>query len=210
MGMMKSFIPVLLGSSRIGRKSLGVAHFIVEKLHEHARIHTELLDLATYNLPIMEQRLQEMEQLPPGLGEFSDKLRRADGLLMVVPEYKNGYPGVLKNALDYLESGILQYKPVAICTVSSGEFGGLNCLAQLRLVCLALGGVPIPGTLPVCRVQETFEVGGTPRDPRLAKRLEPFLEELLWYVEAMVAQRMKTAGATSRRGLILAASAQRQ
>jgi NAD(P)H-dependent FMN reductase len=158
----------------------------------------------------MEQRLQEMEQLPPGLREFSDKLRRADGLLMVVPEYKNGYPGVLKNAFDYLEAGILRYKPIAICTVSSGEFGGLNCLAQLRLLCLALGGVPIPGTLPVCKVQETFDADGTVRDARLAKRLQPFLEELLWYVEAMVAQRMRTAGATSRHGVILMAGPQSQ
>jgi NAD(P)H-dependent FMN reductase len=207
---MKFSIPVLLGSSRIGRKSLGVAHFIVERLYKHSRIHTELLDLATYNLPIMEQRLQEMERLPPGLREFSDKLRRADGLLMVVPEYKNGYPGVLKNALDYLEAGIFQYKPIALCTVSSGEFGGLNCLTQLRLLCLALGGVPIPGTLPVSKVQEAFDVDGTVRDARLAKRLEPFLEELLWYVEAMVAQRIKTARATSQRGVILMAGAQKQ
>jgi NAD(P)H-dependent FMN reductase len=204
------FIPVLLGSSRIGRKSLGVARFIVEKLHEHSRIHTELLDLATYNLPIMECRLQDMEQLPPGLREFSEQLRRADGLLMVVPEYKNGYPGVLKNALDYLEAGVLRYKPIAICTVSSEEFGGLNCLAQLRLVCLALGGVPIPGALPVGRVQDAFVADGTLRDARLAKRLQPFLEELLWYVEAMVAQRMRTAGTTSRHGMNLMAGTQSQ
>lgn len=204
------FIPVLLGSSRIGRKSSGVARFIVEKLHEHSRIHTELLDLATYNLPIMERRLQEMEQLPPGLWEFSEQLRRADGLLMVVPEYKNGYPGVLKNALDYLEAGILRHKPIAICTVSSEEFGGLNCLAQLRLVCLALGGVPIPGALPVGKVQEAFAADGTLRDARLAKRFQPFLEELLWYVEAMVVQRMRTAGATSRHGMILMAGPQSQ
>jgi NAD(P)H-dependent FMN reductase len=207
---MTFFIPVLLGSSRIGRKSSGVAHFLVEKLHGHSRIHTELLDLATYNLPIMERRLQEMEQLPPGLWELSEQLRQADGLLMVVPEYKNGYPGVLKNALDYLEAGILRYKPIAICTVSSEEFGGLNCLAQLRLVCLALGGVPIPGALPVGKVQEAFDADGTLRDARLAKRLQPFLEELLWYVEAMVVQRMRTAGATSRHGMTLTAGPQSQ
>jgi NAD(P)H-dependent FMN reductase len=207
---MAFFIPVLLGSSRIGRKSLGVARFIVEKLHEHSRIHTELLDLGTYNLPIMEHRLQDMEQLPSGLWEFSEQLRRADGLLMVVPEYKNGYPGVLKNALDYLEAGILRYKPIAICTVSSEEFGGLNCLAQLRLVCLALGGLPIPGALPVGKVQDAFDADGTLQDARLAKRLQPFLEELLWYVEAMVAQRRRTAGATSRHGMILITGKQSQ
>jgi hypothetical protein len=47
-------------------------------------------------------------------------------------------------------------------------------------------------------------------DARLAKRLQPFLEELLWYVEAMVAQRMRTAGATSRRGMKLMAGTQSQ
>ena len=77
--------------------------------------------------------------------------------MIVAPEYKNGYPGSLKNAFDYLPAGILRRTPVGIVTVSSGGFGGLNCLAQLRLVCLAMGGVPIPVALPVSRVDEAFD-----------------------------------------------------
>jgi NAD(P)H-dependent FMN reductase len=190
---MSVYIPVLLGSRRIGRQSIGVARCLIGKLQAHASVRTEILDLATYNVPLMDQRLQEMPDPPADIRDLSDKLQQADGIVMVVPEYKNGYPGVLKNALDYLDAGLFRYKPIAISTVSSGEFGGLNCLAQLRLVCLALGGVPIPASLPVSQVQDTVDADGTVREPRLAKKVEPFLRELLWYVEAMVTQRHKTA-----------------
>ena len=64
-------------------------------------------------------------------------------LSLVTPEYNNGYPGVLKNALDYF---LPEYrrKPVGIVTVSSGGFGGINALAQLRLVLFLMGAYPIP------------------------------------------------------------------
>jgi len=176
------------------------------KLRACANIRTELLDLAGYNVPLMDQRLQEMPDPPADVRELGDKLQQADGIVMVVPEYKNGYPGVLKNALDYLDAGHFRYKPIAISTVSSGEFGGLNCLAQLRLVCLALGGVPIPASLPVSQVQATVDADGTVREPRLAKKVEPFLRELLWYVEAMVTQRHKTTWMRLTTGACLKAS----
>ena len=105
--------------------------------------------------------------------------------MIVAPEYKNGYPGSLKNAFDYLEAGILRRKPIGIVTVSSGGFGGLNCLAQLRLVCLALGGVPIPVTLPVSRVEDALDEQGGLRDPKFAAQASTFLDELVWYTEAL-------------------------
>ena len=109
--------------------------------------------------------------------------------MIVAPEYKNGYPGSLKNAFDYLPAGILRRKPIGIVTVSSGGFGGLNCLAQLRLVCLAMGGVPIPVAFPVSRVDEAFDEPGALRDPKLAARVGPFLDELIWYTRALAGPR---------------------
>jgi NAD(P)H-dependent FMN reductase len=149
------------------------------------RLNTELLDLGDYNFPIMERRLSDMEVAPPGLQSFSDKLERADGLLIVSPEYKGGIPGVLKNSLDYLRPGIFRRKPVGICTVSSGGFGGLNCLMQLRLTILALGGLPIPEALPVSRVQELFDDKGQMTDGSWLVQLEHFIDELLFYAKAL-------------------------
>jgi NAD(P)H-dependent FMN reductase len=178
-------IPIVLGSTRIGRQSCKVARFILSRMTGDPRLNTELLDLGDYDFPIMEQRLSEMKTVPPALLSFSDKLEFADGLLIVSPEYKGGVPGVLKNALDYLKPGILRRKPVGICTVSSGGFGGINCLMQLRLTILALGGLPIPEALPVSRVQELFDQEGQPKDRTLSVQVQDLIEELLFYAEAL-------------------------
>jgi NAD(P)H-dependent FMN reductase len=180
-------IPILLGSARIGRQSLKVARFILSTINGDQRFDTELIDLGEYDFPMMEQRLSEMQTVPSALQSFSDKLHQADGLIIVSPEYKGGMPGALKNAFDYLKPGILRRKPVGICTVSSGGFGGLNCLMQLRLTVLALGGVPIPDSLPVSRVQEHFDESGRLIDANgtWKKSLMHFIDELCFYATAL-------------------------
>jgi NAD(P)H-dependent FMN reductase len=190
-------LSVLLGSSRIGRKSSGPALYLRRRLAGFPEVETIWLDLAEYRFPIMEQRMDEMDDLPPGLREFAAELSRSDGILIVAPEYKNGCPGVLKNALDYLPSQAFRHKALGICTVSAGGFGGINCLAQLRLICLALGGSPIPASLPVSRVESAFTPDGELLDEQLAGKAAGFLAELLWYTEAI---------ANQRRGLTLAVS----
>src|SRR5262249_4840957 len=182
-------IPVLLGTTRVGRRSADVARVVLRELQERDSINTELIDLADLDLPVMRHRLDKSSSDPAGACTLGSKLIRAEGLLIVVPEYKNGYPGSLKNALDYLPAGILRRKPVGIVTVSSGGFGGLNCLAQLRLVCLAMGGVPIPVALPISRVDEAFDEPGGLRDAKLAARVGPFLDELIWYARALAGSR---------------------
>jgi NAD(P)H-dependent FMN reductase len=178
-------IPILLGSTRVGRQSCKVARFILSSMTADSRLNTELMDLGDFNFPIMDQRLSDMKVVPKGLQSFSDKLARAHGLLIVSPEYKGGIPGVLKNALDYLNPGILRRKPVGICTVSSGGFGGVNCLSQLRLTILALGGLPIPDSIPVPMVHELFDEVGQPKDATWSLRLGRFVDELLFYTKAL-------------------------
>jgi NAD(P)H-dependent FMN reductase len=194
---MALLLSVLLGSARIGRQSSGPARYLHRRLGEFPDVDPVWLDLAEYRFPVMEQRMDETEDLPAGLGEFADTLARSDGILIVAPEYKNGCPGVLKNALDYLPPQILRRKPVGICTVSSGGFGGINCLAQLRLICLALGGAPIPASLPISRVEDAFSPEGMLLDEPLAGKAAGFLAELLWYSQAMASHRQCAALAAS-------------
>lgn len=190
--MIKAYIPILLGSSRTGRQSVKVAQFILEQLRQCDSVQTEVIDLREYKLPILEERLNETSTPLPTVLQFCSKLGQADGLLIVTPEYKGGYPGVLKNALDYLEPQALRYKSIGICTVSSGGFGGLNCLTQLQLVCLALGGLPIPDKLPVSNVQELFDEMGNLRNSTFKAKLESFIKELVWYTEAMINQKQSS------------------
>jgi NAD(P)H-dependent FMN reductase len=184
-------IPALLGTIRASRRSAHAARLLLGQLDGRDEVATAPIDLADLDPPVMRHRLGESDAAPPGTVGLSEKLSRADGLLIVAPEYKNGDPGSLENAFDYLPAGILRRKPIGIVTVSSGGFGGLNCLAQLRLVCLAMGGVPIPVALPVSRVDEAFDQPGSLRDPKLAARVRPFIDELIWYVRALVSPRRK-------------------
>jgi hypothetical protein len=56
---------------------------------------------------------------------------------------------------------------------------------------LHLGGVPIPATLPFPSVQNIFNDEGSPCDPKWNRRAHTYLEELLWFTEAMAEQRRK-------------------
>lgn len=184
------YIPIILGTTRRGRQSAKVAKFVYARMQRIAHVETELLDLLEYDFPMMEERLRFRDDPPPRLEEFAGKIVRADAVVIVTPEYNNGYPGVLKNALDYLLPEFRR-KPIGIVTVSAGGFGGITCLAQLRLVTLGMGAFPIPASLPVSRVQESFEEDGSPRDATCEKRAQIFLDELLWFAEAVANQKAK-------------------
>lgn len=184
------YIPIIVGSTRRDRQSIKVALFVLAQLRLRPNVETELLDLLEYNFPIMEERLDHRDDPPPGLREYAAKILRADSLILVTPEYNNGYPGVLKNALDYL---LPEYerKPIGIVTVSAGGYGGITCLAQLRLVTLGLGAFPIPENLAVSRVHTSFSEDGTPTDPAYEKRAKVFLDEVLWFTEAIADRKAK-------------------
>src|SRR5579862_2921230 len=191
------YIPIIAGSTRRDRQSIKVARFVLARLRSREGISTELLDLLEYNFPIMEERLHRRDDPPPRLQEFGDKIGRADAVIIVSPEYNNGYPGVLKNALDYL---LPEYrrKPVGIVTVSGGAFGGMTCLAQLRLVILGMGAVPVPALLPVSRVQDNFDDYVNQKDATNEKRAASFIAEVLWFAEAVAVQKSKDAPSAGR------------
>jgi NAD(P)H-dependent FMN reductase len=184
------YIPIIVGSARRDRQTIKIARFVWARLQRRTGVQTELLDLLEYDFPIMEERLHRRDDPPSRLQEFGGKIGRADSIIIVTPEYNNGYPGVLKNALDSL---LPEYerKPIGIVTVSAGGFGGLNCLALLRLVTLGMGAFPIPASLPISRVRDAFNEDGTPNDAAHEKRAAEFLDEVVWFTEAIADRKAK-------------------
>ena len=177
-------IPILLGTTRKGNHSSKVATFLYQQLSKNSGIQTQILDLGKANFPIFEERIGRADNLPPLLEKWSDMLTQADGIIIVTPEYKNGYPGALKNFLDYLPSGVFLYKPVGISSVTSGTLGGTNALAQLRLVTLSLKGMPIPDRFMVSQVDKAFDENGNPTSEKLPAQASKFLNELVKYATA--------------------------
>src|SRR5690349_6749519 len=101
------FLPVILGTTRKGRMSVHAARLIHQELSRQAGIETELIDIAGLRLPVDDAGARIKDP------RFSGKIERADGLVIVSPEYNHGYSGLLKHVLDTcLEEYI--HKPVGI------------------------------------------------------------------------------------------------
>ena len=80
---------------------------------------------------------QDLDADPPAEWKaFRDRVRRADALLFVTPEYNRGVPGALKNAIDvgsrpYGQS-VYDGKPGGVISGSPGGIGGFGANHQLR------------------------------------------------------------------------------
>src|SRR5688500_4941358 len=118
------FIPVVLGTVRKGRASENVAKFVFEQVKQRKGVETEFVDIGELKFSGDDAGEQIKDK------KFSETCERADGLVLVVPEYNHGYPGMLKHILD---SNLKEYihKAVGICGVSAGGFGGTRVIQSL-------------------------------------------------------------------------------
>jgi NAD(P)H-dependent FMN reductase len=177
-------IAILSSSVRTGRQSKRVALYFKSFLETNALATSEVLDLAAYNFPVFEERLKNQPNPSAATLEFAEKIKAADGVLIVTPEYNGGYPASLKNVLDLLYEE-WRRKPVAIATVSAGAFGGAQVITSLQFSLWKMQAWTVPAMFPVPKVQEMFDENGVASDPAATdKRARAFLNELLWCVEA--------------------------
>jgi len=183
-------IAILSSSVRTGRKSHRAALFFQNYLAENGLATTEMLDLNTYQFPVFNERLKQQTKPSAELLDFAAKIIGADGVIIVTPEYNGGYPASLKNVIDVLYDE-WQRKPVAISTVSSGPFGGMQVITSLQFSLWKIGAWTVPAFFPAPNISEAFNEKGEPVDPEgVNKRAKPFVEALLWCMEAN--KRMKT------------------
>ena len=121
-------------------------------LSEGVELETAELD----DIPPFNQDLENDQPEPVRL--FCEKVRRADGILITVPEYNYSFPGVLKNALDWgsrpREKSVWTGKPTALMG-AGGRFGAVRSQLHLRQVLLYLD-MPVV-TKPEVYIQNSWE-----------------------------------------------------
>ncbi len=177
-------IAIISSSVRIKRQSHLVALYFKKYLEENNLAVVEMLDLNEYNFPLFKEKLRFQEKPSDQVIGFAQKIRAADGVIIVTPEYNGGYPASLKNVVDLLIDE-WQRKPVAISTVSDGNFGGSQVIVSLQFVLWKMKAWTVPAMFPVPGVSDAFDKNGNPVDKSaLDKRAANFIKELLWCIEA--------------------------
>jgi NAD(P)H-dependent FMN reductase len=177
-------ISIISPSVRRGRNSHRVALFLKHYIEENNLAKADIIDLKEYNFPLFDERLKYQENPSKEVLQFAEKIRSADGVIIVAPEYNGGYTASLKNVIDLLTSE-WQRKPVAITTVSDGHFGGSQVITSLQFVLWKMRAWVAPARFPVTYVGKTFNENGVPADrEETDKRAASFISELLWFIEA--------------------------
>ncbi|HEY0522391.1 MAG TPA: NAD(P)H-dependent oxidoreductase [Stellaceae bacterium] len=103
----------------------------------------ETFDIAP--IPIYNEDVRA-EGLPPSVEQFRERIRAADALLFVTPEYNYSVPGVLKNAIDWASRPPEQPfagKPVAIMGATPSALGTARAQYHLRQILVFLDMHPI-------------------------------------------------------------------
>ena len=176
----KLFLPIILGTNRKERKSAFVAKWLRGEMEKRAEIETRLFDVADFALPHDDYGTKIKDSFP----EWRDAIIRADGLVIVSPEYNHGYPGSLKSVLDLLLKEYI-HKAVAVVGVSAGPWGGTRVIESLVPMVRELGLAVTFADLNFPKVQEKFDQNGVLLDAAYEKRVKDFLDELVWMSRAL-------------------------
>ena len=165
------YFPIILGTAREGRQSEKVARFMLEEVRK-AGIEGDIIDARDYRIEATDntKKSEKAKKLAETIG-------KADGIIIVSPEYNHGYPGELKIMLDLLYEEYYG-KHVLICGVSRGSFGGTRVVEQLRLVCIGLGMLPVSNALYFSNVEE-FDENGV--NEHYSKSTQKAVDELKHY-----------------------------
>ena len=183
-------IQVITGTTCAGRFSERVAHWVLKRLSARADVDAELVDLREHPLPRFDgiSPARTPRDYPSvEAARLGRTIDRADGYIVLAAEYYQGYPAVLKNAMDWTSLVEWRRKPVAY--VGWGGIGGAHAVEQLRQVAVEFEMAPLHRTvhiLPdvIIAARQLADSRGTTAFAPLDPQLKALLDDLIWWAAA--------------------------
>ena len=124
-------VAVIVGSLRRNSLSRKAAQALARLAS--ADFALEIVEIG--DLPLYDED-REGGDVPAEWSRFRDKVRAADAVLFVTPEYNRSVPGGLKNAIDVgsrpYGQAVWSGKPAAVMSLSQGALGGFGANHHLR------------------------------------------------------------------------------
>ena len=191
-------IAIVVGSHRKESQSSRVGAYIAIDL---ARIDPSLtvdtIDLAGNPLPLWDESVWQGDSALSALWKpYRDRMRRADGFVIIAPEWGGMVPPGLKNLLLFAGPKEVGHKPAMIVAVSASR-GGSYPVNELRTSGYKNSRlVYIPEHVLIHDVNDML-LGATPasdRDAWLRRRIEFADRILLEYAKALAP--IRTSGLT--------------
>ena len=177
---MKKHVRILgiAGSLRKGSFNRGALRAAAELVPSDASIEIFELD----GIPGFDQ---DREQDPPEkVAELKRKIRDADAILFVTPEYNYSIPGVLKNAIDWASrpygDNAWNGKPAAIMGASIGKIATARAQYHLRQMMVFLNMFPVnQPEVMIGNAGEKFDQNGNLTDEKIRGYIGGLLQSLI-------------------------------
>lgn len=145
---------------------------------EGATVETFALD----GIPLFNQ--DEEKNPPVQVVELKRRVREADALLFVTPEYNYSVPGVLKNAIDWASrpygDNAWDGKPAAIMGASIGAIGTARAQYHLRQIFVFLNVFPVnQPEVMIGNAPQRFDAEGNLTDETTKTFIRQLLQSLV-------------------------------
>lgn len=180
---------IIYGSVRSERQGIRAAKYLHKQLNDKiTQVH--LIDPLEFNLPLLDKMFKEYEKgkVPDAIKRVEERLVNSDGVIILTGEYNHSLPPALTNILDHFQQEYV-FKPAGIACYSAGNFGGMRAAVHLRAMAGELGMASISSILSFPKVQDNFNENGVPVDESQNERTQRFLDEFIWYMEALKTKR---------------------
>lgn len=176
-------VAVLVGSLRKGSLTRQLSRVLMSLAPEN--LETGLVEIA--DLPLYNPDLEEGAP-PPAWTAFRDRMRDADAVLFVTPEYNRSVPAALKNALDVgsrpYGSSVWSDKPAAVVSCSPGGLSGFGANHHLRqsLVFLNMPTLQQPEAY-IGHVDQILDGNGGVAKPETETFLKGFMQKFADWID---------------------------
>lgn len=178
---------VIIASTREGRFAPSIARWLIEHLGVREDLELDVIDLVDHPLPLALSR-EPQPSVAAALAQIGARVERADGFIVVTPEYNHSFPASLKNFIDWHYT---QWRAKPVGFVSYGGLaGGLRAVEQLRLVFAELHAVTIRDTVSLHNPWKQFGPEQPPAEILTATKV--LIDQLIWWADALRAARIKT------------------
>jgi chromate reductase len=130
---------VIVGSLRKGSFNASVARALPSLAPPELKLTPAAVSFGKF--PIYNADDQAATGIPADVAAWCDAIRKADGVIIVSPEYNWSIPAGLKNAIDWAsreKEVCFTNKPVALQSASGGQMGGGRMQYHLRMALTAI------------------------------------------------------------------------